>query len=150
MPVNHKFMKKSLVFLFLITFYFTSFAGEPPKEDLKALNKTLSADVAAKAKEIEVLKDSLNLIPDSTCVTLKDGSTICLPFKDSQLLADSVAEYVKKNTSTGWPKDILGWLSLIVGLFMGAEGARRLSAGKKIYEALKPVLKTRLGLAVVF
>ncbi len=142
---------KKIIFLFaLCAITFQSFAGGPStRSELKMLNKALSADLAKKEAEVAQLRDSLEALPDSTCVTLKDGATICLPLKDAQLLGDSVAEYFEKKTSDGWPKDFLGWAFLIVGLFTGAEGARRLSAGRKIYESLKPVLKSRLGLAVV-
>lgn len=141
---------KKIIFLLAFFASLQCFAGQPStRGELKLLNKSLSADLAAKEAEVAQLRDSLESLPDSTCVTLKDGTTICLPLKDAKLLGDSVVEYLEKKTSDGWPKDFLGWAFLIVGLFTGAEGARRLSAGKRIYESLKPVLKSRLGLAVV-
>lgn len=142
-------MKKIIVFLALCA-SFQIYAGEPPsRSELKIINKTLSADNQAKQVEILKLRDSLETLPDSTCVTLKDGTTICLPLKDAQLLGDSIWEYLEGKTANGWPKDLLGWAFLVIGLFTGAEGARRITAGKKIYESLKPVLKSRLGLAVL-
>ena len=143
-------MKKTILFLALCAISLQSFAGGPStRGELKLLNKSLSADLAAKEAEVVQLRDSLEALPDSTCVTLKDETIICLPLKDAQLLGDSIVKYLNDKTSNGWPKDLLGWAFLIVGLFTGAEGARRLSAGKKMYESLKPVLKSRLGLAVV-
>lgn len=149
-PINSIKMKKIIFFLALCAISIQSFAGGPStRGELKLLNKTLVKEIEQKDSEITQLRDSLESLPDSTCVTLRDGSIICLPLKDAHLLGDSVWEYLNQKTSDGWPKDFLGWAFLIVGLFTGAEGARRLTAGKKIYEALKPVLKSRLGLAVV-
>lgn len=143
-------MKKTILFLALCAISIQSFAGGPStRGELKLLNKSLSADLAAKEVEVSRLRDSLEALPDSTCVTLKDGTIICLPLKDAQLLGDSIVKYLNDKTSNGWPKDLLEWAFLIVGLFTGAEGARRITAGKKIYESLKPVLKSRLGLAVL-
>lgn len=137
-------MKKIIFMLALFATSISLFSSEPPlgKNELEAINKALLS-------EVKQLRDSLDALPDSTCVSLEDGSVICLPLKDAQLLGDSIWEYLQKKSSNGWPKDLLGWAFLIIGLFTGAEGARRITAGKEIYESLKPVLKSRLGLAVL-
>jgi hypothetical protein len=131
-------MKKIIIFLLLLTFITGAFAKQPT-------TKELQKEISAKEAVIQELQDSLMAIPDSTCVTIKD-STFCLPIKDVQVLVDDISTEIKKQ---GWPKDIMGWFVLIFGLLTGIEGTRRITAGKKIYATLKPVLKSRLGLAVL-
>lgn len=134
-------MKKIiLLFSFFVTFLVTLEAKQPT-------TKELQAKISANAVEIKALKDSLATIPDSTCVTVGD-STFCLPIKDTQVLVNDVVTYVKEETKDGWPKGTMNWIIFIVGIIGGPLATWKV-AGSKIYAKLKPLLKSRLGLATL-
>jgi hypothetical protein len=133
-------MKK--IAFFAITFFFA--LGLSAKQPTV---KELQQKISANEKEIKALKDSLNAIPDSTCVIVGD-STVCLPIKETQVLVDSVVTYVKENTKDGWPKGVMGWVVFIIGIIVGPLATWKV-AGSKIYAQLKPLLGSRLGLAIL-
>ena len=111
--------------------------------------KELLAIISAQAKTIESLEDSIMAIPDTLCITALD-STFCVPTKDAQEVITPIVDYIKETNSNGWPKTGKGWLTWLVALVPLIFGVKKLTAINNVWEVLKPYLKTRLGLAVVF
>lgn len=109
---------------------------------LKAQNATLKVELAE--------KDSIiNNIPDTLCVTALD-STFCVPTKDAQDVAIPIVDYIKQTNSDGWPKTGKGWLAWLLALVPLVFSAKKLTAINNVWAILKPYLKTRLGLAILF
>lgn len=108
---------------------------------LKAQNATLRAEIAE--------KDSIiNNIPDTLCVTALD-STFCVPTKDAQDVAIPIVDYIKQTSDNGWPTTGKGWLAWLMALVPLVFGVKKLTAINNLWAALKPYLKTRLGLALL-
>ena len=129
---------------FAITFLFAiGLSAKNPT--VKELQQKISANEAT----IKVLKDSLSGIPDTLCITALD-STFCVPTKDAQNVVAPIVDYIKETNSNGWPKTGKGWLAWILALVPLVFSAKKLTAINNVWAILKPYLKTRLGLAILF
>ena len=135
-------MKKTIFFAIAIVCSLAINAKQPTVKELQSI-------IAVQEKTIESLNDSIMSIPDTLCVTALD-STFCVPTRDAQEVVVPVIDYIKETNVDGWPKTGKGWLAWLLGLLPLVFGAKKLTAIQGIWDTLKPYLKSRLGLAVLF
>jgi hypothetical protein len=135
-------MKIKFIFLFVALFIgSTTFAQKvaPPKtvEQKQVPEKVTVAPAVAKV-------DTAASIPDTICVTVR-GDTICLPTNDAVQAVEIIKELVTENKDT-LPTNPIGWIMLVVGVFFSARGTVLVTAGKGMYNFLKPFLRKTLNI----
>lgn len=74
-----------------------------------------------------------------------DGDSVGIPTNDAQIAADTVKEIIRENKGN-WPKSVLGWITLVLGIIFSARGTVFITSGKKIYEFLKIFLRKTLNI----
>lgn len=113
----------------------------------KKVMRATQVDIDSLFKEIELLKQGVNEVPDSFFVQSGD-SLLYVPVKDGVIIFENVKSFVDENKGN-WPKSLAGWIFLIVSTLMGAKGTQIIASGRKIYWALKPFVNNPLGLVAL-
>ena len=119
-------MKKTFLITMLFALSLNLTATEPPQDSAKP--------------EAAPQPDSL---PDKVCIMLED-SLICLPTRDGKEATEIITAFVKENKSN-WPKNLFGWIGLLVAFSLSAPGIALISKGKNIYAFLKVFLRSKLN-----
>lgn len=83
-------------------------------------------------------------VPEILWVVI-DGDSVGIPTTDAKLAAETVKEIIRENKGN-WPKSVLGWITLILGIIFSARGTVFITSGRKIYAFLKVFLRKTLNI----
>lgn len=128
-------------YIFLFTMFFLSLnltATEPPQDTSQQKTELPTTP------KLEVTTRDSSEVPDSICVTTKTG-IVCVPTGDAKILIDLITEIAGENKGN-WPKTILGWITLLVGIAFSVRGTIAITAAKRIYAFLKVFLRSTLNI----
>lgn len=120
-------MKKTIFFAIAVLLTFTAFSQVPSE---------ISSD--------STVRDSVTKIPETLWVVI-NGDSIGIPTTDAKIAAETVKEIIKENDGN-WPKTVLGWVTLVLGIIFSARGTVFITSGKRIYAFLKSFLKKTLNI----
>lgn len=124
--------------LFLITFLFVALSGSGVLSAQEAVDSIPDAEQAAQPEA--VTKE----VPETLWVVI-NGDSVGIPTTDAKLAADTVKEIIKENEGN-WPKTVLGWVTLVLGIIFSARGTVLITSGRKIYAFLKVFLRKTLNI----
>lgn len=74
-----------------------------------------------------------------------DGDSVGIPTTDAKIAAETVKEIIRENQGN-WPKNVLGWVTLVLGIIFSARGTVFITSGKNIYAFLKVFLRKTLNI----
>jgi len=138
-------MKIKFIFLFAALLVgSTMFAQKAVPVQPKTLQETTVPEKVTQTPQAATVAKDTSAVPDTLCVLLR-GDTICLPTNDAVQAVEIIKELVTENKDT-LPTNPIGWIMLIVGVFFSARGTVLVTAGKGMYNFLKPFLRKTLNI----